>query len=83
MTIEGYPLSLDEGTIVEHRRRLDLRQGILWREWEHLDVTGRITRVRSLRLASQADRHLLVQSTTLTPVNYGGPMSWRAPCPRR
>ena len=79
LTIEGYPLSLDEGTIVEHRRRLDLRQGILWREWEHLDVTGRITRVRSLRLASQADRHLLVQSTTLTPVNYGGPIVVEGP----
>jgi len=72
LTIEGHPLSLDDGTIVEHRRRLDLRQGILWREWEHRDVAGRITRVRALRLASQSDRHLLIQATTLTPVNYGG-----------
>jgi kojibiose phosphorylase len=72
LAIEGHPLTLDQGTIVEHRRRLDLRRGILWREWEHRDVAGRITRVRGLRLASQADRHLLVQSTTLTPVNYAG-----------
>lgn len=72
LTIEGRKLALDEGTIVEHRRVLDLRQGILWREWVHRDVAGRITRVRGLRLTSMSDRHLLVQSTTITPVNYGG-----------
>jgi kojibiose phosphorylase len=52
-----------------------MRQGILWREWRHHDETGRITRVRALRLASLADRHLLVQCVTVTPENYSGRLS--------
>ena len=36
---------------------------------------GRITRLRALRLASLADRHLLVQCVTITPENYSGRVS--------
>ena len=63
-TIDGHPLRLDQGRNLEHRRILDMRQGILWREWRHQDGAGRITRLRALRLASLADRHLLVQCVT-------------------
>ncbi len=73
--IDGYPLRLDQGHNLEHRRILDLRQGILWREWRHQDGAGRVTRLRGLRLASLADRHLLVQSVALTPENYSGRVS--------
>ena len=55
-TIDGHPLRLDRGHNLEHRRILDMLQGILWREWRHQDGAGRITRVRALRLASLADR---------------------------
>jgi len=68
--IDGQPLRLDRGQNLEHRRILDMRQGILWRAWRHLDDAGRITRVQALRLASLADRHLLVQCVTITPENY-------------
>ena len=71
-TIDGQPLRLDRGHNLEHRRILDMRQGILWREWRHQDEAGRITRVRVLRLASLADRHLLVQSATITLENFSG-----------
>ena len=71
-SIDGQPLRLDRGHNLEHRRILDMRQGILWREWRHQDEAGRITRVRMLRLASLADRHLLVQSATITPENFSG-----------
>jgi len=70
--IDGYPLRLDKGHNLEHRRILDMRQGILWREWRHQDESGRITRLRALRLASLADNHLLLQSVTITPENYSG-----------
>lgn len=73
-TIEGQPLRLDRGQNLEHRRILDMRQGILWREWRHQDEEGRITRLRALRLASMADRHLLVQCVTITPENFSGRM---------
>ena len=72
--IDGKPLRLDRGHNLEHRRFLDMRQGILWREWRHQDEAGRITRLRALRLASMADRHLLVQCVTITPENFSGSM---------
>ena len=71
-TIDGNPLRIDRGHNLEHRRILDMRQAILWREWRHQDDAGRITRLRGLRLASLADRHLLVQCVTITPENYSG-----------
>jgi trehalose/maltose hydrolase-like predicted phosphorylase len=70
--VESCPLAMDQGQILEHRRVLDLRHGVLWREWRHRDINGRITRVVAFRLASLADRHLLVQSVFFTPENYGG-----------
>ncbi len=70
LVVGGLPLALEEGEIVEHRRVLDLRQAILWREWRQRDPAGRVTRLRFLRLASLADRHLLLQSVLITPENY-------------
>ncbi|HEY8370746.1 MAG TPA: glycoside hydrolase family 65, partial [Thermodesulfobacteriota bacterium] len=70
LVVGGLPLALEAGEIVEHRRVLDLRQAILWREWRQRDPAGRVTRLRFLRLASLADRHLLVQAVLITPENY-------------
>lgn len=72
LSIEGAPLQLDRGRILEHRRILDLKQGLLWREWRHVDEAGRISWLRGFRFASQADRRLLVQCVAFTPENYGG-----------
>ena len=72
VSICGQPLRLDVGRSLEHRRILDMRQAMLWRHWRHEDDAGRITRFKSLRLASLADRHLLVQSVEITPENYSG-----------
>ncbi len=74
LVVGGLPLALEAGEIVEHRRVLDLRQAILWREWRQRDPAGRVTRLRFLRLASLADRHLLVQSVLITPENYSDTM---------
>jgi len=74
-TVNGRLLRLDQGHSLEHRRVLDMRQGILWREWRHQNAAGEITRLKMLRLASLADRHLLVQCATITPENYSGSVS--------
>ena len=68
--IADQPLSMQHGEVLEHRRILDLRHGILWREWRHRDPDGRITRIVAFRLASLADRHLLLHSVAFTPENY-------------
>lgn len=70
--INHQPLSMEYGEVLEHRRILDMRQGILWREWRHRDPAGRITRIEAFRLASLVDRHLLLHAVTLIPENYSG-----------
>jgi kojibiose phosphorylase len=72
ITADGDRLSIESGRVLEHRRVLDLRQGVLWREWRQQDVRGRITRARFLRLASLADRHVLLQSVAVTLEDYSG-----------
>ena len=68
--IQDEPLSMQHGDVLQHRRILDFRRGILWREWRHRDPAGRITKIVAFRLASLADRHLLLHSVTLTPENH-------------
>jgi kojibiose phosphorylase len=58
--------------VQEHRRVLDMRQGVFWREWRHRDPNGRITNLIAFRFASLADRKLLVHSVFFTPENYSG-----------
>ena len=72
IAVDGNRLSMESGRMLEHRRMLDLRQGVLWREWRQQDTSGRITRVHFLRLASLADRHVLLQSVAVTAENYSG-----------
>lgn len=67
-------LRLDQAELLEQRRVLDMRQGLLLREWRVRDAAGRVTRLRSLRFASLADRRLLAQALEITPENYSGPL---------
>lgn len=81
LAVEGRPLRLDVGRRLEHRRILDLRQAILWREWRQEDAAGCVTHLVGLRLASAADRHLLIQSIRFRPENYGGEVTLDAAIP--
>ena len=74
IAVEDRPLALEAG-VLKHRRLLDLRQGVLWREWRQQDPSGRITRLNYLQLASLADRHVLLQSVAVTAENYAGKVS--------
>jgi trehalose/maltose hydrolase-like predicted phosphorylase len=75
VSVEGEPLMLSRGTILEHRRTLDLRRGVLHRQWRQRDPDGRITRLTTLRFASLADRHLLFHRIEVMPENYSGLVS--------
>ncbi|MBV9087573.1 MAG: glycoside hydrolase family 65 protein, partial [Acidobacteriaceae bacterium] len=70
--IENHALNMNEGTVLEHRRILDMLHGVLWREWRHRDPNGRETHLATFRLASLADRHLLLQSVAFRAENYSG-----------
>jgi len=73
--VEGVPLSLETGTTLDHRRILDLQHGLLFRTWRHEDEQGRVTALTCLRAVCHHDRHLLLQSVTITPENYSGTIS--------
>ncbi len=75
------PLTLATGAQLEHRRILDLRGGVLWRIWRHRDEAGQTTRVVEMRLASLADRHVLLQVVTFVPENYCGTLTLETALP--
>jgi trehalose/maltose hydrolase-like predicted phosphorylase len=53
-------LRLEVGEVLEHRRILDLRHGILYRIWRQRLSSGAELTFRTARFASQADRAVLV-----------------------
>jgi trehalose/maltose hydrolase-like predicted phosphorylase len=76
--IDDHPLSMQEGDILEHRRILDFARGLLWREWRHREENGRITRLLAFRMASLADRHLLLQSMIVSAENYSATLRFES-----
>jgi len=59
--LDGEPLLMRTGTLLSHGRTLDMRRGLLISEWRHRSPSGVGVTLRSLRLASQADRALGLQ----------------------
>ena len=57
--VGGDAVDLDRGEPLEHRRILDLRQGILFRIWRHRLPTGAEVELRTARFASLADRRFM------------------------
>ncbi len=68
---DGAPVTLDDAELIEQRRTLDMHRGVLVREWR-VRSGGNTTRLRSLRCASLADRHVLVQVLEITPEDWSG-----------
>jgi trehalose/maltose hydrolase-like predicted phosphorylase len=54
------------------RRRLDLRRAVFEGEALHETAGGRRTRLRTLRCASLADPHVVLQEVVATPENHWG-----------
>jgi trehalose/maltose hydrolase-like predicted phosphorylase len=46
-----------------------------FRTWRHEDEQGRVTALTCVRAVCHHDRHLLLQSVTITPENYSGTIS--------
>jgi kojibiose phosphorylase len=77
LAVDGEPLALDTAEVLGQRRTLDLRRGVLLREWR-LRAGGRTTRLRSLRFVSLDDRHLLGQALELLPEDWSGQLTVEA-----
>jgi trehalose/maltose hydrolase-like predicted phosphorylase len=77
LEVGNAPLTMETAEVLGHRRTLDLRRGMLVREWR-LRAGGRTTRLRSLRFASLADRHVLGQVLEVVAEDWSGPMTVEA-----
>jgi beta-phosphoglucomutase family hydrolase len=65
-------------TLLSYRQDLDLRRALLTRDLRFRDGEGRITRVRSRRLVSQASAHTAMIETTVEPENWSGALTVRS-----
>jgi len=70
--IEGEHFSVERGEMMDHRRVLDMRHGVLLREGVGRGTGGHVTRIRTARFASLADRHLFVEGIEVEPKNFSG-----------
>jgi kojibiose phosphorylase len=68
--VDGIRLDPDTCAVVEHRRALDLRHGLLSRTTVFEDDQGRRTRLATLRCVSMADRRVCVLRVEVTPENH-------------
>lgn len=72
VTIDGEPLLLRSGEILQLRRTLDMRRGLLLADWRQRTPAGTVVRVQTLRLVSLADRAIGLQ---LMQLEIGGKAS--------
>lgn len=69
VTIDGRRLTPQKGSLLSFRRYLDLKRGMLVREYR-VKRQGRITRVRAERFVSKGDPHVAAIRYWVTPENY-------------
>ena len=70
--IEGEPFAVETSVTLHHRRVLDLRRGMLLRDYTARGSQGHLTRLRTLQAASLVDRHLCIERVEISPLNFSG-----------
>ena len=68
--VDGVRLGIQGCTVLEHRRILDMGNGLLYRLTRFEDGQGRITAYESIRYTSFSDQHLCGIHARLIPENY-------------
>ncbi len=76
--VDGEHLDVQRCKVLEHRRVLDLRQGLLYRLTRFEDSQGRRTRYESLRFASFDDHHICAIRARITPENHSSTIAVEA-----
>jgi len=70
MNVDGFPVDLRKGTLLEYKRTLDMKQGILFTHIVWRDAANHTTRFEFGRLVHQTEKHLGLQWGTITPLDY-------------
>lgn len=69
LTVDGHPFGPSNGTMIEHRRHLDLQRGLLVREALWRSPSGAQVRLRTERLVSMPRRHAAALRYQVTAVD--------------
>lgn len=72
LALDGETLDLDKSRFSEFVRRVDMRRGVLEREFVWHAASGKDLRVRFERFLSLADNHLACQRIRLESLNFSG-----------
>jgi len=75
--LDGETLDLAKSKFSQFRRRLDLRRGVLEREFVWTSPRGKQLRLAFQRFLSMTESHLGCQRITLTPLNFSGTVAVR------
>src|SRR5262249_52432028 len=70
--LEGEAFSLFSGTILDYRRVLNLKTGVLERTIVWRSPSGREVRIEITRLVSFQNKHLSAIRYVVTPLNFSG-----------
>ncbi len=72
--VKGEKLTLAHAGFIEHMRILDMKKGLLFREWRHRSAKNLVTSIKFLSFVSLADPHALLESVTVRPENHDAPI---------
>ena len=78
LLVQGERFGMDRGELLDYRRTLDLRRGLLRREVRWRSPAGHTVDIRIERFASLADPHLLAIRYQVTPLDFDGWIELRA-----
>lgn len=70
--------SMNNGTLLDYRRELNLKTGCLTREVKWRSRLGMEVKITSCRLISLAERHTAAFSYEVEPLNFSGPLTIRS-----
>ncbi len=78
IVVAGQPFRLDQGQVLNYRRELDLRRGLLTRGVRWRSPSGHIVDLHFERFVSLASPHLAVLRCHITPLDFDGPVQVHA-----
>jgi beta-phosphoglucomutase len=70
MNVDGFPVDLRKGVLLEYKRTLDMKQGILFTHIVWRDAANHTTCFELATLVHQTEKHLGLQWGTITPLDY-------------
>ncbi|KAF2962430.1 glycoside hydrolase family 65 protein [Fervidobacterium sp. 2310opik-2] len=69
--VDGVPLNLDSGNVLDYQRKLDMKRGLLISNYT-FKVSEKIISIESKRFVSRANIHRFGVKYVITPVNFSG-----------